>query len=86
MLHERPGIARGHGNFLTSRAVFRGENRPADRGKSDAGAIRPVRFLPGICHHQLGQLVRCCSDNAEHLSVNQKYVDAFLQNLGNTLG
>ena len=45
-----------------------------------------MRFLPGICHHQLGQLVRCCSDNAEHLSVNQKYVDAFLQNLGNTLG
>ena len=65
---------------------FPGENRPADRGKSETGAIRPVRFLPGICHHQLGQLVRCCSDNAEHLSVNQKYVDAFLQNLGNTLG
>ena len=110
----------------------------------------PVHFLPGIYHHQLGQLVRRYSDNTEYLSdrlkaisdkrrldiikllksgplcgqdlaehiglspatishhmnslvtagfismdkqgtrvsysVNQKYVDAFLQNLGNTLG
>ena len=67
-------------------AQFSGGKTARRPGKAEAGAIRPVRFLPGICHHQLGQLVRCCSDNAEHLSVNQKYVDAFLQNLGNTLG
>ncbi len=110
----------------------------------------PVYFVPGICHHQLRQLIRRYSDNTEYLSdrlkaisdkrrldilkllrsgplcgqdlaeriglspatishhmnslvtvgfitmdkqgtrviysVNQKYVDSFLQNLGNTLG